>query len=70
METGTHERCNEQVEDLKHLLWDYKHLERSRKKITEIFEINIELKHHDITMGVLQTDFENHETIHTIQMAI
>ena len=74
METDTCERCNDQVEDFKHLLWDCRYSrniwKEVEKQITERYEINIELKYHNIIMGVNQADYKNHEAINTIIMAI
>ena len=74
VETDTCERCNEQVEDFKPLLWDCRYSaniwKEVEKQITERYEINIELKYHSIIMGVRQADYKNHEAINTITMAI
>jgi hypothetical protein len=74
VETITCERYNEQAEDFKQLLREcrfpaniWKEVE---KQIPEIFEINIELKHHNILMGDRQTVFKTNETISTIIMTI
>jgi zinc-binding in reverse transcriptase len=66
------ERCDEEVEDTKHLLWEcsssrniWKEVERY---IRNNFNIAIELKYHNIIMGVNPAMYKNHELVEILSL--
>lgn len=68
------ERCEEEVEDFKHLIWScsysvniWKEVERYIRKNLNVI---LELKYHNIIMGVNPEEYQNHEAINTIIMVI
>ena len=74
VETNICERCNTEIEDYKHLLWDCIHSKNiwkeTEKQIRERYTLNTELKYQNIIMGVNPDQHKNHEAINTIIMTV
>ena len=69
-----YERCIKEVEDFKHLLWSCRFSvgiwKETEKQINERFRKNIEIKYHNLIIGLNPEDKKTHEAINTINMAI
>ena len=74
VETDICERCNTQIEDFKHLLWDCSYSKNIWKEVeTQIrarYNVNISLTYHNVILGYNQELYKNHAAINTIIMAI
>ena len=74
VDTNICERCNTEIEDFKHLLWECTYSaniwKETEKQIKERYTLDTELKYHNIIMGVNPEANRNHAAINTIIMTI
>ena len=74
VDTNQCERCTNEVEDFKHLLWDCRYSveiwKETERQINERFRTNLEIKYHNVIMGFNPENYKNHAAINTIIMAV